>query len=75
MDERQRLLALLERDDRAIEELYVLGVPGAGDLSLRLEGRWEQAARQLTGLEGKTRPHVWQSRAQETSAASSPTAG
>ena len=75
MDERQRLLALLECYDTAIEELYVLGEPGGVDLILRLERRWQQAARQLTGLDGKTRPHVWQSRAQETSAASSPTAG
>jgi len=37
MSERQRLLALLEVYDTAIEELYVLGDRGFVDLILRLE--------------------------------------
>ena len=45
--DRQRLLALLEVYDTAIEELYVLGDRGFLDLILRLERRRQDAAAQL----------------------------
>jgi hypothetical protein len=47
MGERQRLLALLEVYDTAIEELYVLGDSGFMDLILRLERRRRDAAGRL----------------------------
>jgi hypothetical protein len=47
MGERQRLLALLEVYDTAIEELYVLGDRGLLDLILRLERRRQDAAGRL----------------------------
>ena len=47
MHERQRLLALLEVYDTAIEELYVLEDRGFMDLILRLERRRQDAARRL----------------------------
>lgn len=52
MRERQRLLALLEICDTAIEELYVLGDSAFVDLILRLERRRQQAARRLAELDG-----------------------
>ena len=45
--DRQRLLALLEVYDTAIEELYVLGDRGFVDLILRLERRRRDAVAQL----------------------------
>ena len=47
MHERQRLLALLEVYDTAIEELYVLEDRRFMDLILRLEPRRQDAARRL----------------------------
>ena len=47
MDERQRLLALLEVYDEAIQELYVLGDSCYCDLILRLERRHRDAAVRL----------------------------
>jgi hypothetical protein len=52
MSERQRLLALLEVYDTAIEELYVLGDRGFVDLILRLERRRRDAAARLADHEG-----------------------
>jgi len=52
MDERQRLLALLEVYDTAIEELYVLGDRGFMDLILRLERRRREAAAKLSDRAG-----------------------
>ncbi len=52
MDERQRLLALLEVYDEAIQELYVLGDSCYVDLILRLERRHRAAAARLARLEG-----------------------
>jgi hypothetical protein len=49
--DRQRLLALLEIYDTAIEELYVIGDRGLVDLILRLERRRQDAAGRLTGPE------------------------
>jgi hypothetical protein len=51
MDERRRLLTLLEVYDTAIEELYVLGDPGLLDLILRLERRSRDAAGRLAELD------------------------
>ena|SRR5438552_7572733 len=51
MSVRQRLLALLEVYDTAIEELYVLGDPGFVDLILRLERRRRDAANRLAEVE------------------------
>ena len=51
MDERQRLLALLEVYDEAIQELYVLGDRCYVDLILRLERRHRDAAAQLARLD------------------------
>jgi hypothetical protein len=50
MDERQRLLALLEVYDTAVEELYVLGDSGFMDLILRLERRRRDASVRLAAL-------------------------
>jgi hypothetical protein len=58
---RQRLLALLEVYDTAIEELYVLGDRGLVDLILRLERRRIEAALQLAELNSKTARGVLQS--------------
>lgn len=51
MDERQRLLALLEVSDEAIQELYVLGDPCYVELILRLERRHQDAASRPAELE------------------------
>src|SRR3954454_6875294 len=48
MNEHQRLLALLEVYDTAIEELYVLGDSGFMDLILRLERRRQDTAARLS---------------------------
>ncbi len=53
MHERQRLLALLEVYDTAIEELYVLEDRGFIDLILRLERRRQDAARRLGDFGGE----------------------
>ena len=53
MNERQRLLALLEVYDTAIEELYVLRDRGYIDLILRLERRRRDAAARLADSEGE----------------------
>jgi hypothetical protein len=58
--ERQRLLALLEVYDTAIEELYVQGDRALIDLILRLERRRIQAAEQLDDLDRLAEPIVWQ---------------
>jgi hypothetical protein len=58
--ERQRLLALLEVYDTAIEELYVQGDRALVDLILRLERRRIQAAEQLGALERMAEQIVWQ---------------
>jgi hypothetical protein len=50
MSERQRLLALLEVYDEAIQELYVLGGPYV-ELILRLERRHQDAAARLAELD------------------------
>jgi hypothetical protein len=50
MNTRQRLQALLEIYDTAIEELYVLGDRGLVDLILRLERRRQEAAATLKEL-------------------------
>jgi hypothetical protein len=60
MRERQRLLALLEVYDTAIEELYVQGDRALVDLILRLERRRIQAAEQLGALDRLTEQIVWQ---------------
>ena len=61
MTERQRLLALLECYDEAIEELYVLGDRGLLDLILRLERRRGDADRRLASLdEARMSPWVAQ---------------
>lgn len=52
MDERKRLLALLECYDNAISELYLLGDRGLIDLILRLERRKRGAVARLTELGG-----------------------
>jgi hypothetical protein len=62
MRQRQRLLALLEVYDTAIEELYVQGDRALVDLILRLERRRIQAAEQLGALERMAEPVVWQAR-------------
>jgi hypothetical protein len=59
MRQRQRLLALLEVYDTAIEELYVQGDRALVDLILRLERRRIQAAEQLDALERMAEPVVW----------------
>jgi hypothetical protein len=70
MDERRRLLALLEVYDTAIEELYVLGDRGFVDLILRLERRRIDAAARLARPDGEVSHEV----APETaSIAASPT--
>jgi hypothetical protein len=51
MNERQRLLALLDVYDEAIQELYVLGDPQFVDLILRLERRHRDAATRLEQLD------------------------
>lgn len=51
MSVRQRLLALLEVYDTAIEELYVLGDRGFVDLILRLERRRRDAANRLADVD------------------------
>jgi hypothetical protein len=51
MPDRQRLLALLEVYDEAINELYVLGDRGLMDLILRLERRHREAEQHLQALE------------------------
>ncbi len=51
MDECQRLLALLEIYDTAIEELYVLGDRMLVDLILRLERRRQHVAARLAELD------------------------
>jgi hypothetical protein len=51
MFDRQRLLALLEVYDEAINELYVLGDRGLMDLILRLERRRRDAEQRLEALE------------------------
>jgi hypothetical protein len=56
MTTRQRLLALLEIYDTAIEELYVLGDRGLVALILRLERRRMEAHRGLLSLRGIRRP-------------------
>jgi hypothetical protein len=58
MDERQRLLALLEVYDTAIEELYVLGDRGFVDLILRLERRRGDAAARLARPDGEVSHEV-----------------
>jgi len=50
MNYRQRLLALLEVYDTAIEELYVLGDRTFVDLILRLEKRRIDTAERLAAL-------------------------
>lgn len=52
MDERSRLLALLEIYDDAIEELYVLDDRDLMDLILRLERRRQGTARLLDKVKG-----------------------
>ena len=56
MVERQRLLALLEMYDEAIEELYVLGDRRLVDLSLRFERRLRGVAERLTEIERVSKP-------------------
>jgi hypothetical protein len=51
MNSRQRLLALLEVYDEAIEELYVLGDRRYVDLILRLERRYRDASAWLKELD------------------------
>jgi hypothetical protein len=53
MDERLRLLSLMEIYDSAIEELYVLGDRALVDFTLRLERRLREAAEQLARLDGQ----------------------
>jgi hypothetical protein len=72
MDERRRLLALLEVYDTAIEELYVLGDRGLVDLILRLERRSGDAARRLSALEDQEETGVSGWVAEEISLAQAP---
>jgi hypothetical protein len=51
MEERRRLLALLEVYDHAIEELYVGGDRAVVDLILRLERRRQDAVLRLAELQ------------------------
>jgi hypothetical protein len=69
MHERQRLLALLEIYDTAIEELYVLGDRRLVDLILRLERRRRDAAARLDALEGDHEQNVSRWVAQEIASA------
>jgi hypothetical protein len=68
MRERQRLLALLEVYDTAIEELYVLGDRGFVDLILRLERRRREAATRLAMIENVI--NAWRRSVQDTLTAS-----
>lgn len=65
MTQRQRLLALLEVYDTAIEELYVLGDRVLVDLILRLERRRIEAARRLGELDRLVGRELWQAPAPE----------
>jgi hypothetical protein len=69
--ERQRLLALLEIYDTAIEELYVLGDRALVDLILRLERRRIRAAGQLGELDRLAEQNVWQAPAPQAAPARS----
>jgi hypothetical protein len=70
MHERQRLLALLEVYDTAIEELYVLGDRGFVDLILRLERRRRDASAGLATLGDHARD--WQGSIRDTPGIDSP---
>ena len=70
MHERQRLLALLEAYDTAIEELYVLEDRGFMDLILRLERRRQDAARRLGDFGGEV---LRRAMVKETQVPASPT--
>ena len=59
MTTRQRLLALLEIYDTAIEELYVLGDRGLVALILRLERRRMEAASRLAQIALDKAPGMW----------------
>jgi hypothetical protein len=58
MGERQRLLALLEVYDHAIEELYVLGDRDLLDFILRLERRRQEAGQRLARLQAESSERV-----------------
>ena len=60
MTTRQRLLALLEVYDTAIEELYVQGDRALVNLILRLERRRMEAASRLGEIDRQAGPRVWQ---------------
>jgi hypothetical protein len=57
-EERQRLLALLEVYDHAIEELYVLGDRDLLDFILRLERRRQEAGQRLARLQAESSERV-----------------
>jgi hypothetical protein len=69
MPDRQRLLALLEVYDEAINELYVLGDRGLMDLILRLERRRRDAWQHLEALEQAAARNVLANSQAETSTA------